>query len=218
MWTGQTRRVLGRCFTLVVALSTLLGCHGATVDAPPIDAAPDGETGDAATADTGSADVADAMDASDPCRPSGNLLENGDFSTGTGEWLVDRATLTVGAGPCAGKGATVKTTGPYGGVGRRLDRPTAKGTRLRLRVFVRSLTTTRAPPEVYLRTIRVTDAGEETPELFSLTAAGAVGEFALVEKGVTLDADVLGFMLGVASRSSDVPDEFGVAGASLAIE
>lgn len=203
---GVLRRSL---LAIAFALLAVPGCHGAEVEGPGADVGVD------VGVDVG---PMDATDAGAPCRPAGNLLDNGDFSSGTGEWLVDRATLTVGAGPCAGKGATVKTTGGYGSIGRRIDRATPKGTKLHLRGFVRTSSGTRAPPQVFCRAIHASDAGEVTPELFSLNVAGVPGEWGLVEKTFTLDADATGFMLGVASGSSDVPDEFGVAGVSLAIE
>lgn len=207
--------MLPRLRLLSVGLALLshasLGCHGDTVETPTSDAAVDAalETGDPV-------DAADA--AADPCRPTGNLVEGGDFTTGTAEWLVDRATLTVGAGPCSGKGATVKTTGGYGSIGRRVDRAVSKGLRLHLRGYVRVLATTRAPPQFDCRAIRRTDAGEVVQNLVALTASGGPGDWVLLDKTFTLDADALGFMVSLASGTSDVPDEFGVAGVSLSVE
>lgn len=195
---------------LVLVALLVVGCHGDPVDSV---------VADAGVVDTAVADAADA--ATTACNPTGNLLANGDFASGTADWRTFGATLQLlpGAGPCGGNGVRVVTnSGGYGSIAHSIGGTLKAGTKVRVRAFFKKSGTGAANPPILLASfVHVGDAGTEVPG--DTVDAGAVmtDAWTATENTVVLTQDCSRVEVNVSSRAAGA-DEFAVGAISVVVE
>lgn len=199
---------------LALAVLLLVGCHGDPVDAVVTDTGVlDTGVLDTSSVDTG-ADVADK-----PCNPTGNLVPNGDFSSGIGSWLTESSKLEVlDGGPCGGKLARVHQITNYGDITENFGASIPKGTKLRLRAFFKlSGTPAGRPPNVVARLTHLADGGAEVVDQI-LDATGTLDSTWTMAENTLVTADpIIQVKIVVGSREPS-NDEFAVGGISLVTE
>ena len=192
------------CVRILVLLSVVVGCHGAAVD----------QAADTSGSDTSGSDTS-ASDAG--CTLTPNLVTNGDFSSDLSGWGLDATKAEIIPGPCGGKGVRLYDLHSYGSITRPIFFAGKKGQRVRIRAWFRaSGTLAPSAPLLWCGFPAYPDGGEG-PEVKTPATDLSATTWKPYEASLTLDSDVTGCTVVIASGRSD-PDEFAIAQVSFALE
>jgi hypothetical protein len=181
----------------LLVMIAALGCQGERVESTtPTDAATDGGA----------------------CSVPGNLLNNGDFSSGASGWNSSGFGIELIDGPC-GRALRLSSSTAYASLTRAVTTGPAlkKGMNLRVRAMFReSGRMSGNTPQVVARFYRKNDLGEELPP--QTIEAGSLGSetWHAVEATGLLENDATGADVYVTSRSTEA-DAFDVAAVSLVV-
>lgn len=163
--------------SLLVVVAALVGCTGEQVIISPTDTGSDMSAdsatdssvpNDTSVADTTVADTAlsDAIgaDTSDASCPTyaGNLIPDGDFSTGFGAWRATDCQVERVAGRCGQAMRMYNITAPARVNVDYSSAPVAKGTKLHLRAwFKKGMGPAPGTPRLFIRSYFNVDGGED---------------------------------------------------------
>lgn len=205
----------------------------ASVDSTSVDSA----NADASVSDSAADSIADTAvtdssftdaDAPDPCAVvAGNLVTDGDFSTGVGAWTPQSCSreIITGGGRCGRNAIRIYDAKGGGRALHSYDLPSElpAGTKLHVRGWFKKGTGawSGTPPGLFIRFWGVLDGGTYTPDEF--TAAGAVTDtWVMTDRVFTLSLKQTSFTVYLASYFSDADaaatDEFEVSDVSLVVE
>ncbi|MBL8719918.1 MAG: carbohydrate binding domain-containing protein [Myxococcales bacterium] len=163
------------------------------------------QSGADATADASdgaASDVASdaAFDAA--CPQASDLVVNGNFEAGTAPWITYNVSIAVVAsGPC---GHALHLTGiaPNGEASQRVNRPLAKGTRLRLRAWFSGdgLTSGELPPSVSVSFLRSVDGGEVSGDHLSVSPPSTPTSWVEAQGTITLTEDQTAYTVNLNTK------------------
>jgi len=144
------------------------------------------DASDGAASDVGTDTSFDAA-----CPSASDLVINGGFATGTAPWIKYNASIeAVPGGPC-GRALHVFDIAPYGEASQRVNRPLAKGTKLRLRAWFSSdgLPSGELAPSASVSFLRSVDGGEASSDHLSVSPPGTPTGWVEAQGTITLTED-----------------------------
>lgn len=205
--------------TTAVDSTTMI--DSARSESSPADSAADSAVGDSGPADSSTTD-ADAA----PCPAVvGNLITDGEFSTGSGAWIPENCSTSIVSGRCGRNGLRLYDASYYGRVHHDYEGVAyPKGTKLHLRAWVKKSTGASAePPGIFVRTWYPTDAGGADYDEWIAASGPLTDTWTYVDRVFTLVHDQTAFSVYIASYyvatdGGPASDEFEVSDVSLVVE
>ncbi len=213
---------MSKALAFVAVVLVLAGCEGERVGQGAADATVDDAASDGAIADTANDAAEDTHDAAVDagCAPiAGNLVTDGDFSTGTAAWTPENCSFELVAGRC-GKALRIYDCTSYGRLRHYYVVPFPAQTKLRLRAwFKRGVTAgSGTSPAAFVRSYGLADGGPAPYDDY-LARGNLTTHWTLAEQVFTLTNEQQSFEIYLASMAGgSTPDEFVVSDVSLVVE